>query len=289
MSTASERSNMEDRHHWRNVVLLWILANVIMLPIVIWVIGPGMPPGNGSVQASGQVTDNTVLLATATPVALGVLVYMVYALWAFRERSPEVYVDGPPIRGNASVQFWWLIVTTTLVLFLAGYGTVRLLADGSGGGQGPNPIAIPTPPPHTHVLVVQVVAQQWQFTYRYPGYGGVETKQIELPTNTLVRFNVTSLDVIHSFWAYQLGVKADANPGVNNVAYVTTKGPLAFNVRCAELCGVWHGYMFNSGRVVPRAQFAAWIAQQRLHYAPATSKLPPYSKTYFPAPLRRGG
>ena len=62
--------------------------------------------------------------------------------------------------------------------------------------------------------------------------------------------------MIHSFWAYQLGVKADANPGVNNIAYVTTKGPLIFNVRCAELCGVWHGYMFATGRVVPKAQFA---------------------------------
>jgi cytochrome c oxidase subunit 2 len=280
---------MEGTRHWRNVVVLWILANVIMLPIVIWVIGPGMPPGNGSVQASGQVTDNTVLLATATPVALGVLVYMAYALWAFRERTPDVVVDGPAIRGNASVQFWWLIVTTTLVLFLAGYGTVRLLADGSGGGQGPNPIAIPASPTHAPPLVVQVVAQQWQFTYRFPAYGGVETQQLELPTNTLVRFNVTSLDVIHSFWAYELGVKADANPGVNNVAYVVTKGPLAFHVRCAELCGVWHGYMFNSGRVVPKAQFAAWIAQQQRQYAPATSKLPPYSRTYFPTPLRRGG
>jgi cytochrome c oxidase subunit 2 len=280
---------MDGTNHFRKVTLFWIAANVIMLPIVIWVIGPGMPPGNGSVQASGQVTDNTVLMATATPVALGVLVYMAYALWVFRERTPEVVVDGPPIRGNASVQFWWLIVTTTLVLFLAGYGTVRLLADGSGGGQGPNPIAIPQSPNHAPPLVVQVVAQQWQFTYRFPGYGGVETRTIELPTNTLVRFNVTSLDVIHSFWAYELGVKADANPGVNNVAYVVTKGPLTFHVRCAELCGVWHGYMFNSGRVVPKAQFAAWIAEQRLHYAPATSKLPPYSKTYFPIPLRRGG
>ena len=76
--------------------------------------------------------------------------------------------------------------------------------------------------------------------------------------------------MIHSFWAYQLGVKADANPGVNNIAYVTTKGPLKFNVRCAELCGLWHGYMFDTGRVVPKAQFARWIAQQRMQYAPAT-------------------
>ena len=280
---------MDGTRHWRNVVVLWLIATVIMTPIVIFLLGPGLPPGNGTVESSGQVTDNTVLLATATPVALAVLVYMGYAIWAFRERTPEVVVDGPPITGNSTVQFWWLIVTTTLVLFLAGYGTVRLLADGSGGGQGPNPIAIPAVPAGGKLLVVQVVAQQWQFNYRFPGYGGFETNQIELPENTLVRFNVTSLDVIHSFWAYQLGVKADANPGVNNVAYVTTKGPLSFNVRCAELCGVWHGYMFNKGRVVSKAQFAAWIAQQRLKFAPITKSLPPYSKTYFPQPLRRAG
>jgi cytochrome c oxidase subunit II len=281
--------NVDETHHWRNVVALWLIATVIMLPIVIFVLGPGLPPGNGSVEAAGQTTDNIVLLATATPVALGVLVYMAYAIWAFRERTPEVVLDGPAIRGNSSVQFWWLIVTTTLVLFLAGYGTVRLLADGSGGGQGPNPIAVPATPAGGKQLVVQVVAQQWQFNYRFPGYGGFETNQIELPENTLVQFNVTSLDVIHSFWAYELGVKADANPGVNNVAYVTTKGPLKFTVRCAELCGVWHGYMFDSGRVVPKAQFAAWIAQQKQKFAPATKTLPPYSKTYFPQPLRRGG
>jgi cytochrome c oxidase subunit II len=256
---------------------------------VVFVIGPGLPPGNGSVEASGQVTDNTVLLAMATPVALGVLVYMAYAVWAFRERDSEIVLDGPPIRGNASVQFWWLIVTTTLVLVLAGYGTARLLADGSGGGQGPSPIAVPAAPTGTHVLPVQVIGQQWQFTYRWPTYGGVETRALELPENTLVQFNVTSVDVIHSFWAYQLGVKADANPGVDNVAYVTTKGPLTFNVRCAELCGVWHGYMFSTGTVVPRTEFASWITQQRSQYAPATRNLTPYSKTYFPVPLRRGG
>ena len=41
-----------------------------------------------------------------------------------------------------------------------------------------------------------------------------------LPVDTTIELHVTSLDVIHSFWAYQLGVKADANPGVDNVVYV---------------------------------------------------------------------
>ena len=85
---------MDGRRHFRNVVVLWLLATVILTPIVVFVLGPGLPPGNGSVEASGQVTDNTVLLALATPVALGVLVYMGYAMWAFRERDPEVVADG---------------------------------------------------------------------------------------------------------------------------------------------------------------------------------------------------
>jgi hypothetical protein len=47
--------------------------------------------------------------------------------------------------------------------------------------------------------------------------------------------------------------------------------------------------MFNPGKVVPKAQFASWITRQQQSYAPATKKLPPYSKTYFPPPQRRGG
>jgi cytochrome c oxidase subunit 2 len=279
---------MSEVNHFRRVLLIWLVASIIATPLVIFVLAPIVPPGNGTVESAGQVTDNTVLFGLSTPIALAVIVWFLYAVIVFREREPEVVLDGPPLRGDARIQMWWVVVTTTIVLFLAGYGSVRLLSDGAGGGQGPNPIAAPSQakdPP----LQVQVIAQQWQFTYRFPGYGGVETQHLDIPAHTTIAFNVTSLDVIHSFWAYQLGVKADANPGENNIAYVTTKQPLTFNIRCAELCGVWHGYMFDTGHVVTKAQFASWIAAQRLKYAPATRLLAPYSKTYFPNPQRLGG
>ena len=280
----------EDRKHFRRVVLIWFIASAILTPLFVIFLFPGMPPGNGTVESSGQVSDNIVLLGISTPITLAVLIYFGYALWAFRDRDPKGPVtDGAPIRGDARVQTIWLIATTVIVLFLAGFGSVELLKDGSGGGQGPNPIAVPAAAKTGHVLQVQVVAQQWQFNYRFPGYGGVETTQLELPANTTVEFHVTSLDVIHSFWAYQLGVKADANPGIDNIAYVTTKGPLKFNVHCAELCGVWHGYMYNGGAVVPQSDFATWIASQQKQLAPATKVLPPYTKQYFPAPTRRAG
>ena len=279
---------MSEVNHFRRVLVIWLVASIIATPLVIFVLAPIVPPGNGTVESAGQVTDNTVLFGLSTPIALAVIVWFLYAVIVFREREPEVVLDGPPLRGEARIQMWWVVITTTIVLFLAGYGSVRLLSDGAGGGQGPNPIAAPSQAKDP-ALQVQVIAQQWQFTYRFPGYGGVETQHLDIPANTTIAFNVTSLDVIHSFWAYQLGVKADANPGENNIAYVTTKQPLTFNIRCAELCGVWHGYMFDTGHVVTKAQFAAWIAAQRVTYAPATKLLAPYSKTYFPDPQRRGG
>jgi cytochrome c oxidase subunit II len=279
---------MDQTNHFRRIVVLWLVASLIMTPLVVFVLAPGMPPGNGTVQSAGQVSDNVVLLGLSTPIALAILVYFGYALWAFREREPAgAVLDGPPVRGNSSIQMWWLIVTTVIVLFLAGFGSVRLLEDGAGGGQGPNPIAKPSGA--DHALQVQVIAQQWQFTYRYPSLGGFETPDLVIPANTLIEFHVTSLDVIHSFWAYQLGVKVDANPGEDNVAYVQTKDPLSFEVHCAELCGVWHGYMFDAGKVVPKAQFTSWAQQQATELAPATKVLPPYSTTYFPDPQRRGG
>jgi cytochrome c oxidase subunit 2 len=278
---------MTEVHHFRRIVLIWLLATVILTPIVVFVLAPGMPPGNGSIESAGQVTDNTVLLGLSTPVALAVLVYFGYAIIVFRERDESAVLDGPPIRGNSSVQLWWLVTTTVIVLFLAGYGSIRLLADGSGGGQGPSPIAKPAGA--AHAFQVQVIGQQWAFTYRYPAYGGVETHQLEIPADTTVEFHVTSLDVIHSFWAYQLGVKADANPGADNIAYVTTKSPMSFDIHCAELCGVWHGYMYDTGHVVSKNDFAAWIAQQQQEFAPVQKSLPPYSTTYYPDPQRRAG
>jgi cytochrome c oxidase subunit II len=272
--------------HFRRLALLWAVATAILTPIVIWVLGPGLPPGTGTVQAAGQVTDNIVLLALSVPVAMAVLITLAYEIWAFRERDLNGPVlDGPAITGNSSIQMWWLIITTSLVLFLAGFGSVRLLEDGAGGGQGPSPLAVPAGKP----LQVQVIAQQWEFTYRWPGYGAIETPNLVLPAHTLIEFHVTSLDVIHSFWPNALGVKADANPGVDNIAYVQTKAPMNFEVHCAELCGVWHGYMFSSGKVVSKAAFKSWIAGAQKQYGPAAKSLPPYSLTYFPEPTGRGG
>ena len=278
-----------DVRHGRRILIIWAIANVILVPIVIWVVGPHIPPYHASQQSTDQHNVNVVLTALATPVLLMIWVYFGYSITVFRQRGPEV-VDGPPIEGDPRIQVTWLAATTVIVIALAVYGTVGLLpssAAGAGGGQGPNPLS--KPPNAASALQVQVIGQQWLWTFRWPGYGGVQTPYLVLPVNRWIAFHVTSLDVSHSFWAYELGVKADAIPGNDNVAFVRPTQLRSFQIRCAELCGLWHGYMFDTGRVVTQSQFASWIAQQRQSTQPVAKYLPPYSTTYAPDPQARSG
>ena len=276
----------DDRPHGRRFLILWAVLSLIAWPIAAFVIGPLIPPGNDSVQAMGQTFDNQVLIAVCSPIIVFVVVVLAYTLIVFREREPAA--EGLPVRGDSNIQIVWLVITTLTVLGLAAFGTYELVKDGAGGGQGPNAAFLPSQ--HDQAMDVQVIGQQWEFTYRYPTYDGLETPHLYLPANRLIRLHVTSLDVIHSFWAINLGVKADANPGTDNVVYVETRHPVKINIRCAELCGLWHGYMFDEqGRVVPPSVFAAWIKQQQKLYGPITKELPPYATTYSPEPQLRAG
>jgi cytochrome c oxidase subunit II len=276
-----------DRHHARRIAVIWAVATVVLLPVVIFLIGPSIPPGHASQQSSDQHQINVTLSAIATPIVLLVWVYFGYSLIVFRNRG-ETIVDGPPIEGHARIQMTWLVATTVLVLTLATLGTLDLFSGssaGAGGGEGPNPLSKPSDV--SNVLEVQVIGQQWLWTFRYPSYGGVETNTLVLPVNREIAFHVTSLDVIHSFWAIELGVKADAVPGNDNVAFVKPEQVRNIQVRCAELCGLWHGNMNTTAQVMTQAGFASWIAQQESGNAAITKQLPPYSHVYYPDPLRR--
>jgi cytochrome c oxidase subunit 2 len=280
------------RQDGKRLLISWIVLSIIADLLVVLVLGPHLPPGRASTTAASQQTDTVVLAALATPVVVGVLLYFGYAL-TFWRRKPGDETDAEPLHGNLKVQATWIIGTAAIVLSLAVYGTVELIVPaGAGAGQGPQPVfnhGVATnasltswSPTSGNVLQVQVIGQQWAFTYRYPQFGGFETTQLVLPVNEPVQFNVTSLDVIHSFWAYTLGVKADANPGVNNVAYTTPTATGYFQVRCAELCGIWHGSMYDSGQVMTTANFQAWAQATETKMADVTKLLPPYADTYDP-------
>jgi cytochrome c oxidase subunit 2 len=274
--------------HGLRMVVIWFALTAIAAPLIVFVLGPHLPPGNMSAEAGAQRDANVLLTALLVPIGLLVVVYFTYSFVVFRNRTGAI-LDGPPLKGDDGVQLLWIVLTSSVVLALAVWGSYTLVVSshGAGGGQGPSPAA--QPKGHEHALPVQVIAQQWEWTFRYPTYGDFESRDVAIPANTLVAFHVTSLDVTHSFWAYELGVKADAVPGVDNIAYVNARHTGFFQIRCAELCGLWHAHMAKKGRVLSSSAFHAWVAAARQKNAPIQTYLPPFSRVYFPAPLRRAG
>ena len=269
-----------DRRHGLWIFGIWAPLAIAADLFVYLVLGPRLPPGTMSTTAGSQQFDIKVLTILAVPVMLFVYIYFAYAFIVWRRR-PGDDSEGPALHGHTGIQATWIISTAVIVLGLFGFATVELInPHGAGAGEGPAPIW--KPPASSNPLIVQVIGQQWRFSYRYPQYGGFETTQLVLPRNRWVQFNVTSIDVIHSFWAYQLGVKSDANPGINNVAYTHPDALGPFTVRCSELCGLWHGAMYNYGKVVSPAQFASWAATAQTTLASITKTLPPYATTYDP-------
>jgi cytochrome c oxidase subunit 2 len=275
---------VNEPNHLRRIAIGSIVLSAIATPIVVAVIAPSLPPGEASSASAGQLYDNTVLFGIVTPIAATLIVFFAYSLVVFRRREAGPQ-EGVAIGGDRRVSTVWLAVTTVIVLFLAIFGTVELANAGSGGGQGPEAAFKPS----GKALPVQVIAQQWEFTYRFPTFGGIETAHLELPVGQQVEFHVTSLDVIHSFWAPKIGVKADANPGVDNIAFTEPTEEGDFEIHCNELCGLWHGYMFDTGQVVSDASFLTWIHNQAKVFSKADEVLPEYSTHYYPEPQRRAG
>jgi cytochrome c oxidase subunit II len=280
----------EPRHGLR-IFLIWLVA-AVAVDLIIWFVWyPHMQPGAMTSSSRSQQFDIAIMAVMAAPVMIFIWVYFAYAIITWRRR-PGDDEDGPHITGGVGIQATWIIATSVIVLGLFVFGTVELIVPaGAGAGEGPAPIwrlnGVQTTawtPGSNDMLQVQVIGQEWNFTYRFPQFGGMETTQLLLPDNTPVEFHVTSLDVIHSFWAYQLGVKADANPGVDNVAYTKPEQLGGFTVRCNELCGIWHGAMFNSGYVVSPSAFQAWASgiQAREQRDGLLAALPPFALTYDP-------
>jgi cytochrome c oxidase subunit 2 len=112
-------------------------------------------------------------------------------------------------------------------------------------------------------LVVNVEGFQFGWSFRYPEADVQTTNELRIPTDTPVIFEVTSRDVIHSFWMPDLHGKIDANPGKVNRIWVQAERPGTYRGVCAELCGAGHAGMLFRVEAMPPEQFQQWLQDQK--------------------------
>ena len=251
------------------------------LPTMAPTPGVGMPDGRLGIQ--DQVTElgnraaafhNGPLLLMCLVISLFVLLLLAYTMFKFRRGA-----NPTPSRNshNTLLEVVWTLVPV-LVLVAIAIPSIRLLA------------AQYSPPPAD--LTIKVVGHQWYWTYSYPDNGGFEIvsnmlkeqqdvkpgerfrtdadgppmlaadERLVIPAGKVVKFLITSEDVIHSFAVPAFWTKMDANPGRINQDWVKVDRPGVYFGQCSELCGARHGYMPIAVEVLPQAEFNAWLASK---------------------------
>ena len=152
---------------------------------------------------------------------------IVYAVFKFRA-GPDDDSDGPPVHGHTGLEIVWTAVPAVLVTSISILSAVILTQNErvprASAGTARDPL---------RPLVVDVVAQQFAWLFKYPGYHNATSSTLRLPVNKTVKLRLTSLDVIHSFWVPEFSQKQDAVPGLVTKLVITPTRLGTFPVICA--------------------------------------------------------
>lgn len=200
-----------------------------------------------------------ILVYLAIPVAAVVIAVLAYTVLRHRSDGPPTE-DGPPIQGRGAAPVAWLAITTALTIGVIIYpGLVGI--NEIFGDEEPD-------------LVVDVTGIQWAWLLNYPDQGISNPSELVLPIDRTVRFDITSQDVLHSFWIPGFLMKVDAVPGRTTTMTLTPtelgdyEADPTMRVQCAELCGIRHARMGMPLRVVSEAEFEQWVQEQQARPTP---------------------
>ena len=264
--------------------------------------GIGVPDGRKGIQF--QVTDigreaksfhDGPLLILCAVISLFVLGLLGYVMVRFRRGAHPT-----PSRNshNTLLEIVWTLVPVLILVGIA-IPSIKLLRHQYS-------------PPKAD-LTVKVIGNQWYWTYQYPDNGDLEIvsnmlkeksavkpgerfrtdadgppmlavdERMVIPAGKVVKFIVTSNDVIHSFGVPALWQKMDANPGMLNETWAKVDRPGVYFGQCSELCGARHGYMPIVIEAVAPDKFAAWIASKGGKMPGAAAAKPASAATGIPA------
>jgi cytochrome c oxidase subunit 2 len=186
-----------------------------------------------------------------------VLVLLLYVIVRYRRRDDQLPRQK---HYNIPVEVTYTVIPFLIVVALVGITFVSVNAIDDADDQDPD-------------LVVDVTAFQWQWEFRYPDTGvavvggpGDELPELVLPADRTVRFELQSLDVIHSFWITAFRFKRDVIPGNPSSFTVDIGADAAGHYPnagvCAEYCGLDHAFMNFEVRVLEPAEFDQWISER---------------------------
>ncbi len=172
-----------------------------------------------------------LLLITAT---------MAYFVFRYRRSAHPVSAD---IRGNWKLEFVWIVIPTIVALsmFWVGWSSYTGLRNVPAGA-----------------LEIDVIGQKYAWLFVYPNEKEA-VNEFVVPLGKPVKLNITSDDVLHSFFLPAYRIKVDAVGGMETFAWFMADRLGEYDVHCAEYCGTGHAEMNAKLKIVDPPLYAAWL------------------------------
>lgn len=170
---------------------------------------------------------------------IGVVIAMLYLVFRYHKKRNPVATN---IHGSTVLEIIWTGIPVVLVITMfyfsyMVYDKSRVVPEGS--------------------YEIGVEAKMWAWKFTYPN--GKISDTLFVPQNKNIKFNITSVDVNHSFYVPAFRIKEDAVQGRNNFFVLKADKIGSYDIACAEYCGLNHSLMYTKMIVVPEVDFIAWV------------------------------
>jgi len=191
-----------------------------------------------------STVDGAMLYITAFSVLMLLLITVAMIYFVIKYRASKNPIP-TPYHGNVVIEVVWIVIPTIIVLSMFYYGytdysNLRNTKDFD--------------------VEIQVTAKMWDWDFKYEN--GTITDTLYVPVGKTLKFNITSLDVLHSFYLPAFRIKEDAVPGRMGFVVITPELPGEYDLACAEYCGVSHWDMYKKLIVMEQDEYYAWVESQ---------------------------
>src|SRR2546423_3149202 len=207
-----------------------------------------------------------ILFGCAVVVLAIVVGALTYSGIKFRDRPGRV---AQQIHGQNQLELFWTVVPTLMVISFTvlSWNRLNFINDVSSNVA----------------MTVRVEGRQWAWGFSYPDQTMFKApdgtvlqsgEQLDIPVGQKIKLELTSKDVIHSFWVPNLGGKKDAVPGHTTTIWIQADQPGTYKRQCFAFCGDGHADMLITVVAHPQSEYAAWaktaVEEQARLTAPET-------------------
>jgi cytochrome c oxidase subunit II len=235
------------------LVLVSLLGAALAFASVAYADNAGFAPVTPHSPNADRINDVYVWIAILTGIVFVVVEgALLWFIFKYRRRDRDRTLEGPQIHGATRLELIWTVIPILIIAAIAAFVFYKL----------PGIEDVPSAQAQGGPLKVRIEGRQFYWQFTYPN-GAVSINELRVPVGRVVRVDVHSPDVDHSWWVPALQGKFDAIPGQPNDTWFQADRAGTYEGQCGEFCGVYHAAMRARVIAGSASDYASYLAKLR--------------------------